>query len=295
MVPWEPAWSPLTMDAPLSLASSTVPALAGGDGLLDLLGPHLGLGWAVAAGVMVLTWLVAVARRDATLVDVAWTAILGVLAAVYAARSDAPIERRIGIAVLAGAWSARLALHLLLDRAIGKPEDGRYRTLRESWGANANRNFFVFFQAQALLDVVLSLPFLLIALNPSPRIEPIEWVGAALWLIAIVGETTADRQLARFKRDPASRGRTCRVGLWRYSRHPNYFFEWLHWVAYAAIALAAPYGWLALSAPAIMLFLLFKVTGIPATEAHALKSRGQDYADYQRTTSVFVPWIPKGT
>ena len=255
---------------------------------------YLGWGWLLAATVMLAMWIVQVARRDATLVDIAWAANLGVLAALYAWLSPELVERRILIAVLVGVWALRLAGYLLVNRAIGKPEDGRYKTLRESWGAKANRNFLVFFQAQALLDVVLSLPFALVCLNPARELHPLEWAGAALWLVAICGESLADWQLAQFKRDPRARGRTCRLGLWNHSRHPNYFFEWLHWVAYALIALAAPHGWLALSSPAIMLYLLFKVTGIPATEAHAVKSRGQDYIDYQRTTSAFVPWFKKG-
>ena len=269
--------------------------------------PLLLWGWLLAAVVMLAVWLVELARRDATLVDVAWTLNLGFLAVLYAVVTGVEAHastaeaasgsnaRRVAVAVLVSAWSLRLASHLVVDRVIGKPEDGRYRTLRQSWGANAHRNFLVFFQAQALLDVVLSLPFLLIVANPSRDVGAIEWLAVAVWSIAFVGESVADRQLARFKRDPASKGRTCRVGLWNYSRHPNYFFEWLHWVAYALAASAAPFGALAWSAPAIMLFLLFKVTGIPATEAHAVASRGQDYVDYQRTTSAFVPWFKKGT
>ena len=114
-----------------------------------------------------------------------------------------------------------------------------------------------------------------------------------LWAVALTGEAVADRQLARFKARPSSRGRTCREGLWRYSRHPNYFFEWLVWVAYALFALASPYGALALICPVVMLYLLFRVTGIPATEAQALRSKGDDYRRYQATTSVFVPWFPR--
>lgn len=257
--------------------------------------PDLAWAWLLAATVMFAVWLVQVARRDATLVDVAWTANLGLIAVLYALRGSQLTLRSTGIAFMVVVWSARLAGHLYFDRAHGKPEDGRYRSLRESWGASANRNFFWFFQAQALLDVVLSLPFLLIASNHADRIHALEWIGVCVWCAAIVGETIADRQLARFRADPQSKGKTCRVGLWNYSRHPNYFFEWLHWVAYALIAVTAPFGFLALSAPAIMLFLLWRVTGIPATEAHAVKSRGQDYIEYQRTTSAFVPWFKKGT
>jgi steroid 5-alpha reductase family enzyme len=165
--------------------------------------------------------------------------------------------------------------------------------LRREWGGNLPLKFLVFFQAQALLAMVLSAPFLLAALNPEARLSGFEYAGAALWAVAFVGELTADWQLARFKSDPASRGRTCRVGLWRYSRHPNYFFEWLIWVGFATFAMGSPYGWAGLVSPLLMLFFLFRVTGIPATEAQALRSRGEDYRRYQRTTSAFVPWLRK--
>ena len=118
-------------------------------------------------------------------------------------------------------------------------------------------------------------------------------VGLLIWTISVLGESIADAQLARFRSNPANRGKTCRIGLWNYSRHPNYFFEWLHWWSYVAIAWSAPYGWTTLLAPALMWFFLFKVTGIPATEAQAVISRGDDYKLYQQTTSVFVPWFPK--
>jgi steroid 5-alpha reductase family enzyme len=120
-----------------------------------------------------------------------------------------------------------------------------------------------------------------------------EITAVGLWLVAIIGETVADRQLAAFRANPDNRGRTCRSGLWAYSRHPNYFFEWLNWCAYALMALPAPYGWAGLASPVIMLFLILKVTGVPPSEEQALASRGDDYRDYQRTTSVFIPWFPK--
>jgi steroid 5-alpha reductase family enzyme len=134
----------------------------------------------------------------------------------------------------------------------------------------------------------------LAAVNADPVLRWTEWLAIALWAGALAGESVADRQLERFKADAHSRGRVCRSGLWRYSRHPNYFFEWLVWVAYALAATTAPWGALAWACPAVMLFLLFRVTGIPATEAHALRSRGEAYRDYQRTTSAFVPWVPRG-
>src|SRR5262249_44045583 len=102
-----------------------------------------------------------------------------------------------------------------------------------------------------------------------------------------------DLQLEKFKKDPANKGQTCQVGLWNYSRHPNYFFEWLIWVSYFLFACGSSHGIYSIICPAIMLYLLFKVTGIPATEAQALKSRGDQYRDYQKRVSVFVPWFPK--
>ena len=117
--------------------------------------------------------------------------------------------------------------------------------------------------------------------------------GAVLWLLAVSGEALADAQLAAFQRDPANRGQVCDTGLWRTSRHPNYFFEWLTWVAYALFALASPWGWLGLIGPACILWLLLRVTGLPTTEAQSLRSRGDAYRRYQARTSAFVPWFPK--
>ena len=172
-------------------------------------------------------------------------------------------------------------------------EDGRYQAIRAAWQTGTNAKFFVFFQAQALLDVLLGLPFLLAAWNPRPGLHPLEWAAALLWLGAWFGESVADGQLRRFKARPESQGRTCREGLWRFSRHPNYFFEWLVWVAYLLLAFSAPWGWTAVLCPALMLYFLLRVTGIPYTEAQSLRSRPEDYARYQRETSSFIPWFPK--
>lgn len=255
------------------------------------IGGLLGLGWPVAAVVMGALWLRQTRTRDATTVDVAWSALLGVLALLYAALGDGAPARRVLVAVMVASASWRLALHLYFDRARGGCEDGRYAKLRSEWGASAQRNFFVFFQAQALLDVALSLPFALACLGVAP-LGALDWAAVALWLVSLVGEGVADRQLAAFKRDPANRGKTCRAGLWRYSRHPNYFFQWCLWIAYALLGLSTPGGAAGFVAPLVMLGLILFVTGIPPTEAQALRSRGDDYRDYQRTTSAFVPWPP---
>lgn len=249
-------------------------------------------GWAVMALVMTGLWLVQLVRGNAGIVDVAWTLGVGVLAAFFAVEADGYPGRRLLIACLAGLWSLRLAIHLV-DRIVRLPEDGRYSALRDKLGKKAQPFFFAFFQIQAIWALLFALPMLLAARNPTAGLGPGDALGAAIWIIAMVGEAIADRQLSWFRADPACRGQVCRDGLWRYSRHPNYFFEWVHWWAYVAIGWGAPWGSLTLLGPAMMLLFLFKVTGIPPTEANALRSRGDAYREYQRTTSPFFPWPPK--
>ena len=250
------------------------------------------IGWAVAGVTMGLLWLVQQARRNAGFVDVGWTFLLAALAVLYAVLAGGHWSHRVLVAVLVTGWSLRLGLYVLRDRVLGKPEEARYRELRTRFGRHAGAGFFVFFQVQAASAVALSLLFLVIASNEAPRLSAWEYVGVVVWGVAIAGEATADRQLARFRSDPANQGRTCQAGLWRYSRHPNYFFEWLHWWAYVLMAVGAPHWWLTLFGPAAMAFFLLRVTGIPVTERHALESR-EDYRDYMRTTSKFVPWVRK--
>jgi steroid 5-alpha reductase family enzyme len=245
---------------------------------------------------MFVVWLVALRLRNAGIVDIAWAGSFLLLAGLYAATGGGALEVVTLMAITTGLWSLRLATFLYW-RVMGHHpvEDTRYQELRRNWAPHADRRFFWFFQAQALAAVFFSLPFALMALEPRPGLRATHWVGLALWVVAIAGESLADWQLSRFKADPAHRGQTCQAGLWRYSRHPNYFFEWLVWCGFAVMALPSPFGWLALACPAAMLYLLFRVTGIPATEQAALRSRGDAYREYQRTTSAFVPWFRKST
>lgn len=248
--------------------------------------------WGVTAAAMTVGWTIQYRTRNATLVDAIWSATMGLAALFYAAMgSGDPLIR--GLLALCGAlWALRLFLHLL-DRVRHEDEDGRYRYLREHW-QDSQPKFFAFFQAQALFTTIFSLPFLAVAANPGTE-QSSAWIVAALvvWLASLSGEAIADRQLAQFRHRPDSRGRTCREGLWRYSRHPNYFFEWTHWFAYVLLAVGSPIGWLAILGPVLMLVSLYRFTGIPYTEAQALRSRGDDYRDYQASTSPFIPWFPK--
>lgn len=245
------------------------------------------------SAVMATLWLVSLQRHEADVVDLGWTAGLGLAALFYAGVVPVGLPaRRWLVAGMAAAWAGRLALHLL-PRVLDTGEDGRYRELRARWGDAARRRFFVFFQAQGLLVAVLSLHFLAAMGASEAPLGARDGLALAIWAIAIAGEAIADRQLAAFRADPANRGRVCRRGLWRVSRHPNYFFEWVHWLAY--IPLAWGTGWLLWMpvAPALMLVAIVFVTGIPPTEAQAIRSRGEAYREYRRTTSPFFPWFPK--
>jgi steroid 5-alpha reductase family enzyme len=246
--------------------------------------------WLLLAVAMWGGWLWQRRRRNAGVVDVIWTAGLGGGAVLFALAGGGALAPRLLLAALGGVWSARLARHLW-RRVQREGEDGRYRHLRSLWGED-QRRWLAFFQLQALLVPVFALPYAAVAANPRSSVP---WIAAALaiWLAGIAGEAVADAQLARFRENPANRGRTCRSGLWRYSRHPNYFFEWLLWFAYVALAVGSPLWALAWAGPLVMgLFLRF-LSGVPWTEAQALRSKGEDYREYQRSTSMFFPWFPR--
>ncbi|MCA9426072.1 MAG: DUF1295 domain-containing protein [Candidatus Omnitrophica bacterium] len=250
-------------------------------------------GWGVLAALFLLLYLYERIVRDASIVDVGWSGSIGLLAFGYAVLSDAPLERRILIGSMGVLWSLRLTVYLFFNRVYGKEEDGRYQNLRRNWGDRSGLFFFLFFQAQALLGLVFSIPFLLALTNTAASLSFFEWISIPVWVTAVLGETYSDLQLARFRSNASNRGRVCQEGLWRYSRHPNYFFEWLHWWTYVIVGIGHWWGWINLLFPLTMTFFLFKLTGIPATEEQALKSRGEAYREYQRTTNRFFPWFPR--
>ena len=250
-------------------------------------------GTGAVAAMMFVLWLIHLPLHNAAIVDFGWALGLAILGVGYAVFGGGWWLRAVLLGSMTAVWGLRLALYLLFTRIIGHPEEGRYQELRRKWKTNIPAKFLAFFEFQALLDVFLSVPFLLAARNQNPELSTWEWIGVGIWVVAIVGEIFADAQLAAFKSRPESKGHTCKVGLWRYSRHPNYFFEWLIWMSYAVFALASPYGFLGFVSPALILFFLLRVTGIPATEEQALRSRGEEYRRYQRETSAFIPWFPK--
>ncbi|HVA99337.1 MAG TPA: DUF1295 domain-containing protein [Bacteroidia bacterium] len=243
--------------------------------------------------VLFLVWLIQIKIKNAGIVDIFWSYNFPIIVLIYYFLGNGFEQRKMLIATMVIIWGARLGTYLLV-RIFSHlhTEDGRYKQLRQDWAPNVNFRFLLFFQTQALSNVILSIPFLLICINPDPKINLLEYIGFALWLISIIGESVADRQLQLFKKNSDNKNKVCDKGLWNYSRHPNYFFEWMIWVSYFVFALSSPYGWISIICPLSMLFLLFKVTGIPMTEEQAIRSKGDAYKAYQRTTSSFIP-LPK--
>jgi steroid 5-alpha reductase family enzyme len=251
-------------------------------------------GTLLVAVIMFGLWWLGVRNHNFSYVDIGWSANFAVLATLYAVLAPGHAPRRLLIAGMFAAHGVRLGWHLA-KRIIGEPEEGRYVQLRKDWGRRGNLNlkFLGFFEFQAVLNAFFTLPLLIVCFNRAPQFHSLEITGAALFLIGLIGESVADAQLAAFKRNPANKGGVCDAGLWRYSRHPNYFFEWFIWIAYAVFALASPYGWIALAMPVLMLHFLINVTGLKITEEQALRSKGERYRRYQARTSGFIPWFPK--
>lgn len=249
--------------------------------------------WAVAASLQFVLWLVQQRTKNAGIVDVGWALAFTPVIGLFAWWSSACACGWGVIAAIVVAWSLRLGGYLISRGAASGAEEGRYKKLRANWEPNASRGFFVFFQAQAALVAVLSAAFVVPFVVEPTAVWP-RAVGAVISIVGILGESIADLQLARFKRDPANKGKVCEVGLWGWSRHPNYFFEWCVWLGYAVYGLA--FGWwglIALAPQAIIVASIFGVTGIPPTENQAIRSKGDAYRDYQKRVSRFVPRPPK--
>jgi steroid 5-alpha reductase family enzyme len=251
-----------------------------------------GTGLATAVLLLTLVWVIQLFTRNAGLVDVVWSAALGLIGAEYALFGDAPAGIRILLAALALSWALRLAGYLA-RRMRGAPEDSRYAAARESWGRKADVYLLGFFVFQAVIASILSIPFLVIAYMPAAPSLGVALAAVAIWFISVIGEGTADAQLHHFKQKRKNRGHVCTEGLWRYSRHPNYFFESLHWVTYVVLAIGAPYWWATLASPVIMAWLLLRVSGIPTIENKKPSEKRQGHDEYVRRTSAFIPWPPK--
>ncbi|MGN3961832.1 DUF1295 domain-containing protein [Burkholderia gladioli] len=236
-------------------------------------------------------WAVQLRTRNAGMIDPVWALSLGGVAVLVAVVAPGDALNRLFVAVCGGAWGWRLGWHLW-RRNHGQPEDYRYRALRERWGASAAWRMLAFFLLQAVVSILLAIAFFVPAYQADPPSRFAMAIALAIWIASVAGEAAADRQLRRFVARPDRRGQVCDAGWWRYSRHPNYFFECLHWCAYAAWALGRPWGWATLAPPLLMAWLLLKVSGIPLLEEHLVRSRA-GYREYRRRTSALIPWPPR--
>jgi steroid 5-alpha reductase family enzyme len=243
------------------------------------------------AGAMAAAWAVQRLTGNSAWVDTVWsfaTGAGGIAAAVLPVTGAAPSLRQVVVAVLIALWAGRLGLHIA-ERARGGGDDPRYAAMAKQWGKAWPLYLFVFLEIQAAASVVLVLAVRLAATNPAPFPAFTDMAGIALLVASVVGEGIADSQLRRFGH--SHKGAVCDVGLWRYSRHPNYFFEWLGWCAWAVIAINFAHLWslAALGAPVMMYLLLVHISGIPPLETHMLATRGERFRAYQAMTSAFFP------
>ncbi|MBN8279414.1 MAG: DUF1295 domain-containing protein [Gammaproteobacteria bacterium] len=246
-------------------------------------------GLATTAALMLLAWLISIPRHNVAIVDVFWGPAVAAAGLAWLPGS-VPGERGSLAVLLAVLWAARLALHIYW-RGRGQPEDRRYREIRARNEPNfAVKSLYLVFLLQAVLAVIVALP-LLGAVRSTEPLGPLDVLAVALWFAGFAIQAVADLQMARFQQQPAAGRRVMDQGLWRYSRHPNYFGETVMWWSLGLIAVAGG-AWWALAGPLLLTFLLLKVSGVALTEKD-IASRRPEYQAYIRRTSAFVPLPPR--
>jgi len=256
---------------------------------LQVLGCSLG----AALAFMTAVWILSLLVRNASIVDTFWGIGFNALAwATYVLTGQAALRGALMLGLVA-LWGARLAIHVGL-RNWGRGEDWRYRKWRDEAGRSFWwRSYFKVFLLQGVVMTIVALPLTLgISAAGSFSLGPLEYAGLSIWWIGFAFETIGDAQLRRFKRDPENAGEVMDRGLWRYTRHPNYFGESLVWWGFFLIAASTPLGAWTVFGPALITFLLVRVSGVRMLEA-GMKDRKPAYADYIRRTSAFIPWPPR--
>jgi steroid 5-alpha reductase family enzyme len=248
--------------------------------------------------VMLCAWTYGLLKHNGGWTDVFWTfgtgAALAGAALFPLAPGAAPQPRQWLVAGLVALWALRLGTYVAA-RVAGHPEDARYAAFRKDWGKAYGRNMLFVSLPQAPASALLALSVIVAARTPGQDPALRDVLGVAILILAIGGEALADAQMKRFKADPANRGRVADAGLWGWSRHPNYFFEWLGWLAYPVIGLdpGRPVTWLTFTAAVVMFILLTRISGIPPLEEAQLRSKGEAYRRYQGRVSAFFPLPPK--
>lgn len=248
--------------------------------------------WIFSALIMLVLWVIQLKTKNAGTVDVAWS-FLTPLVGVWLILADG-LENGIRqwlIISLALIWGIRLG-SFLYKRVMNEVEDGRYRYLREYCGKYAQLVMFIFFQIQATWTILFALPFWAASRNIDSNLGILDASGLLIWAIAITGEVISDKQLHNFRMDNENKGKVCNIGLWYYSRHPNYFFEWLQWWAFVLIGYGSDYWWLTWTGLIVMYVFITRITGVPYTEQQSIRSRGDQYRNYQKTTNMFFPFPP---
>lgn len=247
----------------------------------------------VILGLMTLLWLISLILKNASIVDIFWgTGFVVVAWASFFLTPDGFLPRKQLLLLLVTLWGLRLSTHILL-RNWGKPEDFRYQAWRKQNGASWWwRSFFKVFFLQGVLMWIISTPLLAAQLRQLPdRLIWLDFLAVLVWLIGFFFEAVGDYQLTRFRANPANKGQVLQTGVWRYTRHPNYFGDATQWWAYFLIALAAG-GWWTIFSPIIMTTLLLRVSGVALLEK-SLAVEKPGYKEYIEKTSAFIPWFPR--
>ena len=228
--------------------------------------------WIVSAAIMFVLWAIQIKTNNAGTVDVAWSFLTPLVGCWLILADEVNAGARDWMVIfLAMFWGVRLGSYLY-KRVMNEAEDGRYRYLREYCGKQANLVMFIFFQMQATWTILFALPFWAASRNINPELSLLDGLGIMIWLVAIFGEIITDNQLHKFRMNQENKGKVCQVGLWRYSRHPNYFFEWLQWWAFVLIGYGSDYWWLTWTGLIVMYVFITRITGVPYTEQQSIRS-----------------------
>ncbi|MBJ6135591.1 DUF1295 domain-containing protein [Ochrobactrum sp. Q0168] len=245
------------------------------------------------SAIMAFAWALERGTGRSGWIDAIWSYSVGVGSVIAVVFADATWQRRSAILILILVWSLRLGFHIA-KRSARHGEDPRYATLIKEWGENAASRLFWFLQIQALAAFILVLAVYLATVSRPGFLYSWDIIAIGVIVIALAGEALSDAQLAQFRKRPEAKTEICETGLWAYSRHPNYFFEWLFWCVWPLLGITtSPWSWLSLLAPIQMYWLLVHVSGIPPLEEHMLKSRGEKFRALQRRVNAFFPGVGK--